>query len=265
MRPRSRQTESFEDLDIWPAFTDLMSNAFMILILFLLLAIVKSVFSQITLEKHLDSLGTKKGEFVELARQVKALQAKVNRTNELERQVAALQKQLKSGQTPTGAPPIIVIEDEEAYRFASGSAEIPPQMDAYIRNKIVPEIERNTKQYQINVVELIGHTDGQANGSKNSNLDVNLEKVASAKEAVRSLNSGSNADLGLMRSLAVVRVLRDIQAKTGRLKGLKFRAYSAAQLILPNGNFAPINRNPDATRRRIEIRFTRLGEVTKVR
>lgn len=136
MRPRSRHTESSEDLNIWPAFTDLMSNAFMILILFLLLAIVKSVLSQTTLEKHLNSLGKRKDEVGELARQVKALQAKANRTDELERQVAALQGQLKSGQTPTDAPPIIVIEDEEAYRFASGSAEIPQPMDTYIRTKL---------------------------------------------------------------------------------------------------------------------------------
>jgi hypothetical protein len=68
-----------------------------------------------------------------------------------------------------------------------------------------------------------------------------------------------------MRSLAVVEVLRDIQKKEGRLKGLKFRAYSAAQLILPNGDFASIDRTPNEKRRRIEIRFTRLGEVTTVK
>ena len=151
------------------------------------------------------------------------------------------------------------------YRFASGSAEITPLMNTYIRNKIVPEIERNTQQYQINVVELIGHTDGQVNGSGTSNLDNNLEKVATAQAPVNNLKSASNADLGLMRALAVVRALQDIQTKTGRLRGLKFRAYSAAQLILPNGEFAFVNRTPDATRRRIEIRFTRLGAVTKVR
>lgn len=216
MGSRSRHTESFEELNIWPAFTDLMSNAFMILIMLLSLALVKSLISS------------------------------------------------ASDKTSKGVPPILVIEDKGAYRFASGSAEIPKPMSTYIWKKIVPEIERKTKEYQINVVEVIGHTDGQANGAVTSNLDINLEKVAGAKMPVRNLHSGSNADLGLMRSLAVVRVLRDIQTKNGRLKGLKFRAYSAAQLILPNGDFAPINRNPDATRRRIEIRFTRPGKPIKV-
>lgn len=221
MRQRSRQTDFHEELNIWSAFTDLMSNTFTIALLFLLLAIIKSTITQITLDKQ-------------------------------------------SGNIPTTTPPIIVIEDNEAYRFASGSAEIPASMLAYIQNKIVPEIDRNTKLYKINVVELIGHTDGQINGGT-SNLDLNLEKVAQAQQSINNLQSGSNADLGLMRALSVVRLLQDVQIQTGKLKGLQFRAYSAAQLILPNGRFASTNRQADASRRRIEIRFTRLGEVTKVK
>ncbi|AFZ30213.1 hypothetical protein Glo7428_1655 [Gloeocapsa sp. PCC 7428] len=177
---------------------------------------------------------------------------------------AIAQTEVAEIQTPKSPPPILVIEDEGAYRFASGSAEIPPAMNAYIKNKIVPEIERNTKEYQINVVEIIGHTDGQGNGNATNNLDQNLEKVANASIPVSQLKAGSNADLGLMRALAVVRILHDLQSK-GQLKGLKFRAYSAAQLILPDGNFASVNRKPDATRRRIEIRFTRPGEPIKVK
>ncbi|MES1022054.1 flagellar motor protein [Gloeocapsa sp. BRSZ] len=219
MRYSNRRTHVDEELNIWSAFTDLMSNTFMIAMLFLLLAIIKS---------------------------------------------ASAQTEVAEIQTPKSPPPILVIEDEGAYRFASGSAEIPPAMNAYIKNKIVPEIERNTKEYQINVVEIIGHTDGQGNGNATSNLDQNLEKVANASIPVSQLKAGSNADLGLMRALAVVRVLHDLQSK-GQLKGLKFRSYSAAQLILPDGNFASVNRKPDATRRRIEIRFTRPGEPIKVK
>lgn len=152
MGSRSRHTESFEELNIWPTFTDLMSNAFMILIMLLSLALVKSLISS------------------------------------------------AADKTSKGVPPILVIEDKGAYRFASGSAEIPKPMSTYIWKKIIPEIERKTKEYQINVVEVIGHTDGQANGTVTSNLDINLEKVAGAKMPVRNLKSGSNADLGLMRS-----------------------------------------------------------------
>jgi flagellar motor protein MotB len=170
-----------------------------------------------------------------------------------------------SGKKSTDTPPIIVIKDEGAYRFASGSAEISQEMLNYILKQIVPEIEARTKQYGINVVEIIGHTDGQANGQVTSNLDVNLENVVSGNIPVGNLRAGSNADLGLMRALSVVKALRDIQTKENRLSGLSFRAYSAAQLILPNGQFAAIARQDDVTRRRIEIRFTRLGEVQEVR
>lgn len=214
MARRSRYTEYNEDLNVWTAFTDLMSNAFMILVLFLFLTII---ISQI------------------------------------------------SGKKSTDTPPIIVIKDEGAYRFASGSAEISQEMLNYILKQIVPEIETRTKEYGINVVEIIGHTDGQANGQVTSNLDVNLENVVSGNIPVGNLRAGSNADLGLMRALSVVKALRDIQTKENRLSGLSFRAYSAAQLILPNGQFAAIARQDDVTRRRIEIRFTRLGEVQEVR
>ena len=263
MRYRSRSFEYNEDLNIWPAFTDLMANAFMIIVLFFLLAIAMPAILQTNLTKNFNK-SNNKNKVPELTRQILALQVKLNRSEQTNLKLIASQERLTLAQKAIDAPPILVIEDQGDYRFASGSAEIPKPMDDYIRDKIVPEIESNTKKYQIDIVEIIGHTDGQANGNGSSNLDLNLEKVASSQEPVRSLRSGSNADLGLMRALAVVRVLRDIQIKNGRLKSLKFRPYSAAQLILPNGEFASINRNPDATRRRIEIRFTRPGKPIKV-
>ncbi|MEH2401106.1 hypothetical protein [Nostoc sp.] len=51
------------------------------------------------------------------------------------------------------------------------------------------------------------------------------------------------------------------------MPGVQFRTYSAAQLILPSGEFAPIlqeKRQLESKRRHIEIRFTRLGEVREV-
>ncbi|MBW4645870.1 MAG: flagellar motor protein [Goleter apudmare HA4340-LM2] len=255
MPRRSRYSASPEDLNIWSAFTDLMSNAFMILILFLLIAILIAAISKQEFQQVLQNLDKNEKNKVDLTRKV----------SELEKRIVILNKQLKSQKTLTDAPPIIVIKDEGAYRFASGSAEIPQQMSQYILQQIVPEIETRTKQYNINVVEIIGHTDGQPNTGARSSLDLNLEQVVSGELPLGNLKAGSNADLGLMRALAVVKVLRDIQSKAQRLQGLKFRAYSAAQLILPNGEFAPLARQDDVTRRRIEIRFTRLGEVREVR
>jgi hypothetical protein len=43
-----RKSATADDLNVWPSFTDLMANAFMIISLFLLLALVKSVFLKYT-------------------------------------------------------------------------------------------------------------------------------------------------------------------------------------------------------------------------
>ncbi|MDE5101579.1 MAG: hypothetical protein O4807_00835, partial [Trichodesmium sp. St19_bin2] len=79
-------------------------------------------------------------------------------------------------------------------------------------------------------------------------------------KSIKELQEGSNIDLGIMRALAVVRKLQDIQKSEGRLKSLDplkgFRAYSSGPLTLKNGEFAQPNENPDQQRRRIEIRFT---------
>lgn len=209
MARRRQGNDYHEELNISTAFTDLMSNAFMILLLFLLLFIMRSFINQ--------------------------------------------------------TPPIILIPDDPKHRFDSGSAIINPSFYNYIATKIFPEIERASKQYNIDVIEVIGHTDGQPNGNIASNLDLNLENVARGGLELEKLQAGSNADLGLMRALAVVQQLRNIQVKDKKLPGLSFRAYSAAQLILPSGEFAPVVRESDQNRRRIEIRFTRLGEERTVK
>ncbi|TAE61145.1 MAG: flagellar motor protein [Nostocales cyanobacterium] len=250
MTRRSRYTEDNEDLNVWQAFTDLMSNAFMILVLFLFLTII---ISQMNIIQNKPDKNV-----VNLPLKIKTL----------EQELSNLKIELANQKRLTDAPPIIVIKDQGDYRFALGSAEIPPKMLSYIFRDIVPAIETTSNKYGINVVEIIGHTDATPNGNANSNLDVNLEKVVSGTFPVNKLQSGSNADLGLMRALSVVKILRDIQNKQGRLKSLSFRAYSAAQLILPNGKLAEVapvkNKQDDQTRRRIEIRFTRLGEEQEV-
>jgi hypothetical protein len=70
-----------------------------------------------------------------------------------------------------------------------------------------------------------------------------------------------------MRALAVVKELQKVQEeeKQGRFKQLKFRAYSAGQLLLQkNQGFAQpqAQRKADQQRRRIEIRFTQVAQET---
>jgi flagellar motor protein MotB len=293
MSLRSRRQEALEDFDVWPAFTDLMSNSFMILSFILLLAIIKPLVSINSLratEEQLRSENKQLQQQIENARaevarnqeqirffnnEISQLEASVTqqrqRAENAERQVRnfagqaqKLQTQLEAETQRPKAPPIIVIQDTGSYQFQSGSAALPESLNRYIRQQLVAQIESNAEQYQIDVVEIIGHTDGQVNQGAVSNLDQVLETVATGNNSLNQLSPGSNADLGLMRALAVVKILQEIQQKEGRLKGLQFRPYSAAQLVTPSGTFAETNRNPDAKRRRIEIRFTRLGQVTNV-
>ncbi len=293
MSRRSRRQAALEDFDVWPAFTDLMSNSFMILSFILLLAMIKPLVSLNSLRATEEQL---RSENKQLQQQIENARAEVARNREqirffsneirqleatatqqrqraenAERQVRnfaaqaqKLQTQLDEETRRPKAPPIIVIQETGTYQFQSGSAALPEPLSLYIRQQLVPQIESNAAQYQIDVVEIIGHTDGQVNQGAVSNLDQVLENVAQGNSSLNQLSPGSNADLGLMRALAVVKILQEIQQKEGRLKGLQFRPYSAAQLVTPSGTFAEINRNPDPKRRRIEIRFTRLGQVTNV-
>ena len=122
---------------------------------------------------------------------------------------------------------------------------------------------RITKEYPIDVIEVIGHTDGQPISGINSptennysNLDYSLEKVNLGKLPVAQLRPGSNTDLGIMRALAVV---QELKKSGGGILKLNFRAYSAGQLLLQDGQPAPIDKTDTPERRRIEIRFTKLG------
>jgi outer membrane protein OmpA-like peptidoglycan-associated protein len=157
-------------------------------------------------------------------------------------------------------PPYIIIDNADKYAFPSGRGDLTKELKKFIRNELVNKIEENIEKYDISIIEIIGHTDGQIVSSPYSNLDNILEKVANDIVPIEELSPNSNADLGLVRALAVVKELQKIQREEGRLKKLNpkqgFRAYSAAQLTLRSGEFSKADAKSDADRRRIEIRFT---------
>ncbi|MGL5834531.1 MAG: flagellar motor protein [Waterburya sp.] len=279
---KTRSYEEAESLNVWPSFTDLMANAFMIISLFLLLALFKSLFLKYAADESEQNLNDTERKVYLLQREIASLENELGastddvqqlnqasaelrqlllRSNERSRsQVDVLQSEIKRLKS---APPVVVIQDSGGFQFDSGSAILPSDLKKYIAVDLVDRIERISQQRSLYVVEIIGHTDGQINFSK-GNLDQQLEEVAQGTIPVESLRAGSNADLGLMRALEVVKQLQTVQEQTGRLEGVQFRAYSAAQLQLPSGNFAAANRNPDANRRRIEIRFSPLGKAETV-
>lgn len=279
MSRKWNNNESTDDLNVWPSFTDLMSNAFMIISLFLLLALFKSLLIKTTADETQLNLSQAQGRVLELEEELSLLGDELKQKNsELrrsEREANVLERELERNSEKIedleaeiailqSAPPVVIIENSGDFQFQSGSAEIPFKLKSYINTELVERIEEITQARDIYTVEIIGHTDGQRTRQNSSNLDDNLELVAQGNKSVSQLTPGSNADLGLMRALEVVKELQSLQ-ESGRLQGIQFRAYSAAQLLLPSGEFAPPNREDNASRRRIEIRFSPLGQAETIR
>lgn len=260
MRP-SRYNRTEENLNLWPAFTDLMANAFMVLSLFLLLAIIKSIFIQTVSDATASRSEELKIQLSELQSQ---LQQQATEVTGLEGEVARLQTELRNrgdriiqlrGEVERlKSPPVIVLRDSSSRRFESGSADVSLELNEFIQQELVEQIKNFAQDYEGYVVEVIGHTDGQVTGGGYSNLDQNLEQVTGNNQTVNNLVPGSNADLGLMRALAVVKKLQENEELQSL--DLTFKAYSAAQLYDASGNYATTNRSSDPSRRRIEIRFT---------
>jgi hypothetical protein len=198
MSRNNRYRKDSESLNVFPAFTDLMSNAFMILSLFLLLALIQS---------------------------------------------AELNRKLQN------AEPIKIDEKSGQFTFDLGKAVLSKPLKTHIKSQVIPDIVKVIKEKggTIEFIQVIGYTDGKKNDGT-SNLDNKLDKITMKQNFIKSLDPGSNADLGLMRALAVIQEIQKANL------GIKFQAYSAGQLYDKDGKFDP-NGNEDKERRRIEIRF----------
>ena len=157
-------------------------------------------------------------------------------------------------------PPIIELTEAKNYTFESGSYELSNNFKKKLTSETIPGLEKILKKYDVDTIEIIGHTDGQIVEEKNkSNLDKYLEKVNSGDSSIK-LKFGSNADLGLIRALAVKNFLL---SKTQKKLSINYRIYSAAQLIPPSKDvlkdtIKEPNKNCRQCRR-IEIRFTKLN------
>ena len=178
----------------------------------------------------------------------------------LESENSRLQKALND------KPPIIDLADAKFITFVKGRAEISPSFRAQLDNKEFEELIRIVNEYgSVDTIEIIGHTDASPVGSS-SNLDAVLSNVLGGKNRASVLSAGSNADLGLMRALAVKEewnrwlAERHIQL----VRKVEVRCYSAAQGVPPDYT-AGTTEEQEAKARRIEIRFTQLNSSLKQR
>ena len=148
-------------------------------------------------------------------------------------------------------PPIINLSEAGGYYFATGSAELTPSFATELRTVVTDRLLEIADAYDVDVIEVIGHTDEQPVNRSASNLDRSLALVTTGGSA-GVLQWADNAGLGLARALSVVERL----SADPRLKNFRILPLSAAQLINTDGRLTHWDNHGDVReRRRIEIRM----------
>ncbi|HLH94131.1 MAG TPA: hypothetical protein VKW08_03345 [Xanthobacteraceae bacterium] len=150
-------------------------------------------------------------------------------------------------------PPIINLSEAGGYYFATGSAELTPNFANELRTVVVDKLLQIADSYDVDVIEVIGHTDEQPVNGRASNLDRTLSSVTTGANSAGALQWADNAGLGLARALSVVEKL----SADPRLKNFRILPFSAAQLIDTDGRITHWDSHGGDVRerRRIEIRM----------
>jgi flagellar motor protein MotB len=150
-------------------------------------------------------------------------------------------------------PPIIRMSEADGYFFKTRSAELSPNFRVALMAETPVEILQYLKKYDVDVIEVVGHTDERPIGARQfSNLDRDLTSVLQNTEDVAGLIPADNAGLGLARAVSVVSVLR----QSPLLSGYKMIPLSGAQLVNTDETLALEGSMQDVQqRRRIEIRL----------
>lgn len=152
-------------------------------------------------------------------------------------------------------PPMIRLSEADGHYFALGKAGLSPEFATYLVREVVPALVERMKKYDVDVIEVVGHTDQVPMNGLLSTLDADLRNALVGEVPVDDLVSGDNAGLGIARAVAVAKVLLN----DNRLNGIQILPLSGAQLTTLDEK---LDTNPqgDANvkeRRRIEIRMRR--------
>jgi len=153
-------------------------------------------------------------------------------------------------------PPFFNLSEAGGYYFESGKATLRPEFVDKLRTSVIPSLRKYVDDYDVDVVEVIGHTD-EVPMAGLSNLDAKLIAASANSYPIEYLRSTDNAGLAIARAVAVVRVLR----ADPRMKGITVLPLSGAQLIVPIDRSADGSSTMgDQSRRRIEMRLRRSTE-----
>lgn len=171
----------------------------------------------------------------------------VTDTDRFVNEVVAASSRGRKGQWP----PFFSLSEAGGYFFDSGKATLRPEFQRNLRSQVIPMLARSVADYDVDVVEVIGHTD-EVPMSGRSNLDADLIQASVGRYPIGGLRSTDNAGLAMARAVAVVQQLR----ADPRLRRVSILPLSGAQMIVPVDRVANgTARGDDQRRRRIEIRL----------
>ena len=151
-------------------------------------------------------------------------------------------------------PPIISLSEAKDYSFNVGSATLAPRFKDALTGSIADQILQILKDYDADVIEVIGHTDPQPmRDDRVTNLDDNSVAFLNSNRDI-FLRAKDNAGLGYARALSVTKELMKVPS----LRGYTILPYSAAQMITPSEELQSGSSEFDGKQlRRIEIRVRR--------
>jgi hypothetical protein len=158
-------------------------------------------------------------------------------------------------------PPIIRLREADGYSFSVGSAELKNEFEKLIVTKVIPQIVEISRQFEVDVIEVVGHTDEQTIAPRPSNLDKELLPVLRGEKEIKTLIPADNVGLGLTRAIAIVEVLR----RDRSLISYRILPLSGAQLIQTDESLSSGSAKANVPeRRRIEIRLRKSNQLTVV-
>ncbi|KPF78326.1 hypothetical protein IP88_04000 [alpha proteobacterium AAP81b] len=150
-------------------------------------------------------------------------------------------------------PPFVSLSEAGGYYFDPGKATLRPEFERNLVSQVIPMLARNLAEYDVDVIEVIGHTD-EVPMVGTSNLDAQLVAASAGRFPIPDLRSTDNAGLAMARAVSVVHVLRADK----RLAGARILPLSGAQMIVPVDRLSDgTAQGSDQRRRRIEIRLRR--------
>jgi flagellar motor protein MotB len=211
----------------------------------------KELVRAIEVRKEVEQAGPEAGsqtliEDAELGRQVRSAATGSDPEQFLRRAITAAERG-REGEWP----PFFSLSEAGGYYFDSGKATLRPQFEQSLRTSIIPMLATSIADYDVDVIEVIGHTD-EVPMVGASNLDSSLIAASVSRVPIADLRSTDNAGLAMARAVAVVRVLRS----DPRLRNVAILPLSGAQMVVPVDRMADgTSPRDDQSRRRIEIRL----------